>query len=87
MSLEELNQDPWMVFLSLAMAIAMGAWTYLDAKELQDRGATVLPGVWALMVFLICGIGLPFYLLLRSAVWRRQVDDLAGEGGGDDPGD
>jgi O-antigen/teichoic acid export membrane protein len=59
--------------LGLIAAIFAAVWVNRDARRLKLEGAVLTPGLWAVVVFLACLLGLPAYLILRRTLWRRQI--------------
>jgi hypothetical protein len=63
--------------LGLLLALLAAVWLWWDANALQQRGAKVMPALWAWSGLLLGALTLPLYLLLRFTLWHGQIQ--AGE--------
>lgn len=63
-------------FVGLLLAFLFAWWVYKDATRLKQNGADLSPGLWATVVFLFCGLGLPIYGIMRWTTWRRYQNPL-----------
>jgi hypothetical protein len=62
-----------MGIIGFVIALIVAGFVYSDADNLRKGGARLSPLVWASVVWALCLICLPLYLVLRLTVWRRQI--------------
>jgi hypothetical protein len=62
-----------MGIIGFVIALIVAGFVYSDADNLRKGGARLSPLVWAFVVWAMCLICLPLYLVLRLTVWRRQI--------------
>jgi len=61
-----------MEFFVFGVVIISTIWVYCDASKLQAKGASISPGSWALLTFLLWFAGFPLYCL--SAQPRAHLE-------------